>query len=290
MKYVQVFDKTRLTMTDAKGNIVPFDYLTAVSVGDSIKALIGESNAAVKASVAAISQLIEILDSKRLDGYRGKTPIGEKLPKELNEAIRDLETSYLQPKFVEFHDKTHQKACMAHEAAHKTGKSTPYGVERDTAWDSFRSSLRSGSWAHAKSTVTQYFAYTGKLPCAYSGENPDKSKLLPVAAIAKMIANLKTDMVKAESGGIADSLVKLSAEMVDAKTDTKALGNYPTAIAALKSMLAKYEALETELQLALSKNAQPVGIDEQAKQALAKMVNPTGQALTDALKAEMATI
>jgi hypothetical protein len=73
----------------------------------------------------------------------------------------------------------------------------------------------------------------------------DNGKCITVAAIDKILANEMQKVAPAVAEGIAGKLVKLSNDIANRKEQTE-LGDYPTAIAALKSMLATYEGLYRE--------------------------------------------
>jgi hypothetical protein len=237
MKYAQSFDKDALRIKDDKGNASAFAYVKPISEQQAIDSLRSEQNAAKVASVGALSLLCHILDDKRLDGYRGKIALGEKLPAELKTAVRELEVSYLQPLFFAYYD---EKNAADKEKA-------DYIAARAMQWDEFIGHQRAnGSWSNAKSYATQYLAYFGKLPCAYNKANkPMKDKMLPVAALAKLIANAKTDLEKPKDAGIAGELLTLASTLRN-RTDKTILGDCPTAIASLKAMLELYEAVYSE--------------------------------------------
>lgn len=209
------------------------DLLDRVPDLEAIVAIQGEQRAAQKASVKAISLLCSILDNPRLDGYKGITPINESIPPELKSAIRDLETEYIRPIFTGYH---------ASKGA------TPAKVEQ--LWQEYATSLRKGgSYANAKSKVTAYFAHCGKLPIA------DNGKLLPLSAIEKLLQNAKEAAPKPEPKGISGKLVAIANDL-DKRTETTILGDIPSAVAALKAMLATFEGLEREaLESAMVKHA-----------------------------------
>lgn len=177
-----------------------------------------------KVSRASVSLLAHVLNNPRLDGYKGQTPINETIPKELKAAIRELETEFLKPTFTK-------------SLADKGAK--PATIEAQ--WQNFAKGLREGgSYANSKSRVTAYFAHAGALPVT------DNGKLLTVAAIDKLLLNLKESLpVTNKPEGIAGKLVALSHEL-ETRTDNTKIGSSPTAIAALKSMLATFEGLYRE--------------------------------------------
>jgi hypothetical protein len=190
---------------------------------EAIHALTRENKARESGSRASVSLLATFLNHPRFDGYKGQTPIGDLLPKELKEAMREHEAECMKPIF-----------CGMQE--HKGAK--PATVARQ--WDEYIGALRAGSsYAVAKGKVLAYFAHCGKLPVA------DNGLLLSVAAIDKLLAIAREDAQAPEQQGIAGKLVKLSAELEN-RTESTKLGSPATAIAALKSMLATYEGLLRE--------------------------------------------
>lgn len=198
-------------------------------------------------SQSSVSLLSHILNNPRLDNYKGVTPANEAIPKELKAAIRDIETEYLKPIFIKpLADKGNKPATI------------------ESAWQDFAKGLRDGGgYANAKSIVVQYFAICGKLPTL------DNGKLLSVAAMVKLIANEKAKVTPETNEGIAGKLFALSKD-VESRTDKTELGDYATAIAAMKSMLSTYEGLYSE---ALEKLTEIKGnnIADAAAMAMPKM-------------------
>ena len=191
------------------------DLLDTMDAHDAIRAIRSEQNAAVSASRAAVSLLCTILDNPRLDEYRGACDVSAAVPAELKAAIRELETEYLKPLFVQ-------------PLLDKGAK--PATAEKQ--WQDYAKGLKEGgSYAVAKGHVTKLFAYTGKLPM-------HNGKILTVAAIKKLIENIEKP--ESVNEGIAGKLVALASELSNADADK--MGDFATAIAALKSMLGTYEA------------------------------------------------
>lgn len=215
---------------------------------DAIRVVNSEIKGRDSASKASVSLLSHLLDSPRLDGYKGTCPINEVIPKELKSAIRDIETEYLKPIF---------SAPLMEKGA------KPAMVEAQ--WQSFAQGLREGgSYANTKSRVMAYFSHLGKLPVA------DNGKLLTVAAIDKILQNAKEQAAKpATNEGIAGKLVKLSGE-IGSRTEKTELGDYSTAIAALNSMLDTYVGLQRAV---LEKMTEVIGnssLDSKVSDVLAK--------------------
>lgn len=235
---------------------------------DAIRVVNGEIKARENVSRASVSLLAHLLDSPRLDGYKGTCPINETIPKELKSAIRDLETEYLKPIF----------SAPLIEKGNK-----PATVE--TLWQAFAQGLREGgSYANTKSRVMAYFSHMGKLPVA------DNGKLLTVAALDKIIQNAKEGAKPAAShSGIAGKLVALSLEL-STRTEKTDIGEFSTAIAALQSMLATYEGLYRESLEVLTKlvgNTQSVA--ELATQVTSKAMQPATIQSAMALREEELT-
>src|SRR5690606_10196928 len=135
--------------------------LEKMDSGDAVRALEKENAARESGSRAAVSLLAVMLDNARFDGYKGKTPLTDNIPKELKDAMREVEGEFMKPIFEKQHaDKGQSVATIAKK------------------WDEYIGALRAGSsYAVAKGKVLSYFAYCGKLPFAENG------KLLTVAAI-----------------------------------------------------------------------------------------------------------
>ena len=218
------FSDDAVTFVNTKTNKVEkFELFEQMADIDAIRIVNGEITARDNVSMASVSLLSHLLDSPRLDEYKGNTPINELIPNDLKSAIRDIETEYLKPIF---------SAPMIEKG------NTMATIEKQ--WQLFAAGLREGGgYANAKSRVIKYFAHIGKLPLA------DNGKCLTVASIDKILANEMAKVTPDIKGGIADKLVKLSLEIENRKESTD-LGDYPTAIASLKSMLATYEGLYRE--------------------------------------------
>lgn len=196
---------------------------------DAINATKKEIDASVSAARGAVALLSRILNNPRLDAYAGKTPAGEKQPKEFTAACRELEVEYLRPIFL--------------QNLKEKGNSDKAALAQ---WDKYIGGLRSGgSYANAASVARSYLAITGKKPVC------DNGKLLTVAAMAKLIAIEKDKVAQDKPEGIAGRLVALSGQINDRK-DNDMLGDCATAIAALKTMLATYEGIHREALEALT--------------------------------------
>lgn len=276
-KYSFSFDADRVTIVDEKSQKVDdkLELLEHVDLGVAFKVLTRGRQADEKASDVAISMLCDVLENNSvLLEYKGKTLVDQKVPSTFLSAFRDAENVLMKPVFIEAHI---SKGASAGKA--------------DQLWQEFRKSeLTTGSYSNAKSFVAKLFCHVGATPVAPNG------KLLPLYAVRRMYESWKAEQeAPTAPKGIADRLVKLSAELHNAGAD---LGDCPTAIASLKAMLATYETMwklecerKTEqLSGATSPDVAKVAAiaTDKAKRVPAKKEQPlTGDALTTALKAEM---
>lgn len=144
---------------------------------------------------AALSCLVQIFQSPRLDGYRGQGDINADgaLPKELKTALRSAEESYFAPMF------------------------------KDTKkLDLFITSIReAGIYAVAKGVALKYFFFKGELPCLYVDDMPQTDKLLSVSAMQKLLANMQEEKAEKDTS-IARKVLELQAlfeESADIKRD-----------------------------------------------------------------------
>jgi hypothetical protein len=241
------FSDDKITFVNPKTNKAIVETLGDNLVdNDAIRIVNNEIKHRSSVSNASVALLSRILDNPRLDGYKGQTPINETIPKELKQAIRDLETEYLKPLFVQpLVDKGNKPATI------------------ESLWQNFASGLRDGGgYANAKSRVVAYFAHCGKLPT-------HNKKLLTIASIDKLLANAKALETPKESEGIAGKLVSLSID-IENRTEKTDLGDYPTAISALKSMLNTYEGLYRESLETLTMLHQTNGVATMANNAMQK--------------------
>lgn len=248
-KYSFSYDENnRIIITDDATNKVR-DKLTLIDHVDhahAFKVLTQGRKADAKASDVAISLLRDVLDNPRLDGYKGATPANESVPNVLKSALREIEVETFKPEFM--------------DALIQKGQ-TP--TQAETQWQEFKNNeLNTGSYSNAKSHVIKLFAYMGQLPVAPNG------KLLPLHAIKRMLETFLQAKENADNDGISARLVTL-ASTLDKRTETTKLGDYPTAIAALKSMLATFEGLYRE-QLESITQLHSDGILLSASDAIAK--------------------
>lgn len=234
---------------------------------DAIRVVNSEIKGRDSASKASVSLLSHLLNSPRLDGYKGTCPLNEAIPKELKSAIRDIETEYLKPIFC---------------APLVVKKATPATVEAQ--WQGFAQGLREGgSYANTKSRVMAYFSHMGMLPIASNG------KLLTVAAIDKILMNEKEKQAKpATNEGIAGKLVKLSLE-IESRTEKTELGDFSTAIAALNSMLDTYQGLQREVLEKMTSLIGNTSLESKTSDVLAKAMAPETTPVDDDTEESLTT-
>ncbi len=242
-KFSFSYSDDSVVILDGQNKAEPCNLLDVMDDSDAINAIGKEQTASVAASQGAISLLSKMLNNPKFDGYKGITPHNEKIPAEFRGALRDVETEYMKPIFV--------------ERLLKRGNTSAYA---EKAWQEYVAGLRTGSYANAKSHVSKLFAHCGQLPTAPNG------KLLPLRAIMKICENAKADTETPKANGIAGKLVSLSADIAN-RTEKTDLGDIKTAIAALKVMLATYEGLQRESDAAAT-NAL-MGLNQAANAAIA---------------------
>jgi len=219
-KFTFSFNEKSIVITDGKNVKEELDLLDKLDTIESLRAIGKEQNASIKASVGALSLLAEMLADPRFDFYKGITPINEKIPKEFNSALRDKISEYMKPAFI------------ADQIAKGAKPATA-----DNQWQIYASGLNTGSFSNAKTWAVKFYCQLGKLPTL------DNGKLLPLRAIIKMLEDAK--LPKTEDDGVAGKLLKIASD-IENRTEKTNLGEYPTAISALKSMLATYEGLYRE--------------------------------------------
>jgi hypothetical protein len=224
-KFTFSYNDASVVITDSNNSAETIALVEKLDTLDSLRAIGTEQNAAIRASVGALSLLADMLTDPRFDFYKGVTPINEKIPKEFNSALRDKIQEFMKPAFI----------------ADKLAKGAK-PTTADNQWQLYAAGLSTGSFSNAKTWASKFFCQLGKLPCI------DNGKLLPLRAIIKMLEDAK---LPTENEGIAGKLVKLSLEL-NARTEKTELGEYATAIAALKSMLSTFEGLHRETLEALT--------------------------------------
>lgn len=265
-KYSFSFDENnRIIITDDATNKVKdkLTLLESVDHAHAFKVLTQGRKADAKASDVAISLLRDVMDNPRLDGYKGNTPVNESVPNVLKSALREIEVETFKPEFMD--------SLIA------KGQ-TP--TQAETQWQEFKNNeLNTGSYSNVKSHVVKMFAYMGQLPIAPNG------KLLPLHAIKRMLETFMQSKENPDNDGISSRLVSL-ASALDKRTETTKLGDYPTAIAALKSMLATFEGLYRE-QLENITQLHSDGVTASADEAMAKAMAMPQTIKDDVLLAEI---
>jgi len=145
---------------------------------------------------AALSCIIQILDTPRTDGYRGKGDINKDagILKELKAALRGAEETFFTPMF-----------------------------KKSTELDTFLTGLRdAGVYATVKGVALKYFYFVGRLPCLYVGDKPVKDKMLSVAAMQKIMANMVEDK---EETTLSSKVMLLHAAFKGESLDVRGLDN-----------------------------------------------------------------
>lgn len=247
-KYSFSFEDSRVVIVNDATNKVDdkLELIEKVDHLSAFKTLTQGRKADAKASDVAISLLADVLSHPRLDGYKGQTPINEPVPNLLKSAVREIELEIFKPEFT---------ANLVAKGQTQT--------QADMAWDKFKGDeLNTGSYSNAKSHAVKMYAYMGQLPLAPNG------KLLPLHAIKRMLETFMQSKETPENEGIAGKLVKLASD-IDKRTEKTDLGDFVTAIAALKSMLATYEGLYRE-QVEHITQLHSDGVIAQASEAVTK--------------------
>ena len=198
-----------------------FDHLDPVL---AVKMIRREQAAGRGAAEGAISLLVDMLDNPRFGGYKGQTPIGEKIVPEFRKLLRNIETEYLQPAvrapFFEGIDPENEAEMLK------------ASVKADNAWIAFEDGKTTGTYAMVKSYVSKLFCHLGQLPRA------DNGKLFPINVIKTILANSKAG--DKGDNGIAGKLAEIRKQF-DSEGVEKKMGDIPTALAALKDMVRFYE-------------------------------------------------
>ena len=235
------FTENQVIIIDDKNKAEKLDLLDALPDAEAIFSIRKEQKAGHKASVGALTLLTHMLDNPRFDAYKGQTPIGEKITPEFRGALRDIEVEYMKPIFV---------------ADLQAKGNTPATIEKQ--WQEYSLGLRQGTYALVKSYVSKLFCHLGQLPL-------QKDKLLPINAIRQILANVENPKA---TTGIAGKLASLAND-IDTRSEKTDLGDYVTAIAALKSMLSTYEGLYREQCEAMT-TLHSDGVIAQANNAIAQ--------------------
>lgn len=184
------------TRANGKVESIPgdFAFLAPMAADKAIDNLKHEVAQRGNVTRAALSSLVLILQSPRMDGYKGGGDINgtDGLPKELKTAARDAESGYFSPMF-------------------KDSKKL----------DSFLTGIReAGIYATAKGVALKYFWFVGELPCLYVNGHPQTDKLLSVSAMQKIMANMLEDK-QPEDKSIARKVLELQQQFEEAENLTR---------------------------------------------------------------------
>ena len=272
-KYSVVFDDSGVALKATDGKAKPFNeaFVSGVDLVTAMGTTKQEIQGRGELTRSMLSILVQVLQSSRIDGYRGKISLDSGLDASYKELMRQAENDTLEPVF---------NASLDAKNASDLEK-TEYKISRTAQWSKYIQDLRAGGmYARAKATASLYMGYFGKLPCAYNADGtPDTARLIGVTAMEKIIANAKTDLAKVENDGFSKRLVDLLAD-VKAKTQKSHVGNIATALAALSELETLFRKIQVEAaDHALAEN--------QAKQdAAAKVQNEKdNKARAESLKA-----
>jgi hypothetical protein len=223
------------TQADSKGNhkVVSENLYEAVDNKDIVPILRKELRARDSASQACVSLLVNVFKSTSLlDTYKGNTPMQDTVPSTFNKALRRAEEDYIatMPQFVEIDNSKGERTRKVNDLIEE---------------------LRNGSYANAKSHISKLFCKLGQLPLAPNG------KQFTVAAVMKIVADKEEESREKADNSISAKIYKIY-ELVNNRKDDKPLdfGALPTAIAALKQLLATFEGLEREAAERLTEQLQ----------------------------------
>jgi hypothetical protein len=238
-KYSVVFGATGVELKAVDGKAKPFAdaFVSGVALADAMLTTKQEIQGRGELTRSMLSILVQVLQSPRIDGYRGKIALDVGLDSTYKELMRQAECDTLEPVF---------NATLDSKNAADLDK-PEYKVSRTAQWSKYIQDLRAGGmYARAKATASLYMGYFGKLPCAYNEDGTaDTSRLLGVTAMEKIIANAKTDLAKQENDGFSKRVSDLLSDM-KAKTQKSHVGNVATALHDLKELTALFEALQVE--------------------------------------------
>lgn len=265
------FTPDKAVFIDSKTNKAEFqDIFEPLAIAESIRTLKREGDGKKHASAAAISLLNQILDNPRIDGYRGKTPFYQEIPKELKAAIRDLEDAFLRTPFFE-----EAQARITGWVELGAAKQSEHIGRIEAEFQEFKGHLKAaGSYSNAKTHVVRYFAHCGKLP------RLDTGKLLSQTAIERMVQIEKDKVIPPNDPGIAGKLESIAKALEDfdpykTEQSTK-LGNFDKAWDALQSIVDKFQQIQDARAMST--------YEETTSGDVSKLA---GQVLDDAIKAAM---
>lgn len=216
---------------DSKGRqeTLPFKLVNHVDPSTVFDLVKRAADSHESASAGAVSALVDMIKGTAvLDNYRGKTKMEDKVSPDFNRALRNVETVFFTP--------------ILEKLAPAINKEGFPSTVADIAEfvNSELGRLNKGSYSQARTHVAKLFCKLGKIPEAPNG------KIFTVAAITKMVENAEAEARGADvEKGLSVKLAKLARELAS-RNEGFDLGHNPTAIAALKEMLATYEGLERE--------------------------------------------
>jgi hypothetical protein len=240
-KYSVVFDDNGVALKATDGKAKPFNdvFVTGVSLNDAMLTTKQEIQGRGELTRSMLSILIQVLQSSRIDGYRGKIALDSGLDASYKDLMRQAENDTLEPVF---------NAALDSKNTDDIDK-PEYKISRTAQWSKYIQDLRAGGmYARAKATASLYMGYFGKLPCAYNADGtPDTMRLIGVTAMEKIIANAKTDLAKQENDGFSKRLVDLLTDM-KAKTQKSHVGNVATALASLAELETLFRSIQKEDQ------------------------------------------
>lgn len=198
---VAVTDNGLQFLTETKGGKLQavqgdFAFVEPMPTEGAVQKLKGDVAQRENVTRAALSCIIQILDTPRTDGYKGKGDINKDtgIVKELKAALRGAEEAFFTPMF-----------------------------KKSTELDTFLTGLReAGIYATVKGVALKYFYFVGKLPCLYEGDKPNKDKLLSVAAMQKIMANMVEDK---EETTLSSKVMLLHAAFKGDSLDVRGLDN-----------------------------------------------------------------
>lgn len=285
-KYSVVFDDSGVALKATDGKAKPFNeaFVSGVDLVTAMGTTKQEIQGRGELTRSMLSILVQVLQSPRIDGYRGKISLDSGLDASYKELMRQAENDTLEPVFNASWEAKNPPLGVAIAGDNVTtirGFTMEQAISRTAQWSKYIQELRAGGmYARAKATASLYMGYFGKLPCAYNADGtPDTARLIGVTAMEKIIANAKTDLAKVENDGFSKRLVDLLAD-VKAKTQKSHVGNIATALAALSELETLFRKIQVEAaDHALAEN--------QAKQdAAAKVQNEKdNKARAESLKA-----
>ena len=162
--------------TNAKGEekteILAYEEAYA-SPEDAVRAVSAEVRAQGGATRGALTLLVSMFQHATMSEYAGDGADKDtglvsdwKIPKHVRDALQATEEAVLIP--------------MLHKDPKK-------GREMLSQWRA------KGTYAVCKGQALRYFYFAGKLPCRYTGDTPDMTRLLPVSAMQRLLKDLQAE-------------------------------------------------------------------------------------------------